>query len=680
MLGAAAATALAVALRWNRVLLDAGLFGFNGAMVGLAWPSLFPVRSAAFWLVVPAALAATWLHGRLLPALTRRELPVLSVPFVLVVWAAQLAAWALGAPRAPIVPPAVVGVQAGWTSPGLVSLVLGHVAWSLPGAAAIGIGLATASSTGLAVAIGGLLAGGAAAVVLGGLAGALWVGAYAYTATPLALGLGAIFLPATARSLAFAGLAAVLAVPVWVAAVHVLGLFGLFPLTAVANGLLLLALLAARSTLGAGLGLTPRPLADAGPWRGVARTVEGPREADVAQLALLLRRSERVVVLSGAGMSTESGIPDYRSALGFWYDANGDDLTYGRFRASARSRRLYWRLHRRFARVAARARPNAGHELLAALDRDGKLQGIVTQNVDGLHQRAGVAADHVIELHGTAGAIVCLECWERTATAPRPPWRCARCGGLLKVDTVSFGEPLDAARLARATEWCRRADLLLVLGTSLQVAPAAGLPELARVRGVPIVVINRTATPLDPWATLVLRGPTAGLLGDTRRRVMQPDPLVIRPMHRVDFHYLCTVVDGWWGDYVRYLLHPLYLEHFPQTCLVAEREGRVAAFLVGFVSQGQPDEAYVHLVGTDPAYRRQGLARALYDRFFALIRSRGCTRVSAVTVPANRDSLAFHRELRFRPRDKGAAWAGDVPYFPDYAGPGVDCVVLEREL
>ncbi len=307
--------------------------------------------------------------------------------------------------------------------------------------------------------------------------------------------------------------------------------------------------------------------------------------------------------------------------------------------------------------------------------------------MDGLHQSAGVPVERVVELHGAAREVICLRCSRRISSASLrsrfdgrvPP--CDRCGGLLKADTVSFGEALDPARLAQAASWCGGVDLLLIIGTSLQVAPARELPELARSRGVPVVVINQTPTPFDPWAALVVRGPAAGVLGEARRQLMTAPPSrAIRPMTRTDFQYLCRVVDYWWGDQVRYLLHPLYLDHFPQTCLVDEEDGMLAGFLIGFLSQARPDEAYIHLVATSPAYRRRGIGRALYEQFFDLARRRGCFTVLAITVPYNETAIAFHRQLDFRLREEGAAWLGTVPFFPDYAGPGVDCVVMERKL
>lgn len=691
LLGLLVATAMAHTLRWNQSLLAHGLFGYNGAMVGLAWPALFPLPSPGFLLVVPAAMAATWLQGRMLPSFTRRDLPVLALPFVLVIWTASLLFTVIGRMRLPwIIAPEIVGPEAGWLNLTLREQVLFLGAQSLPGVFAAGVGLWKTSRATFGVALFGLLIGLGASLTLGGLRGGLWVGAYVYTAVPLALGIAGVFFPLNARSLVLAAGMSLGGVAAWVVAVWTLAPLGLFPLTAVAHAALLGLLLAARTdALSKFLGICPRSLSEAAPPRGMVTSKPIPRlpEVEVAQLVTLLRRSSRIVILSGAGMSTESGIPDYRTQVGFWYDANAEELVYSRFVESEASQRLYWRLHRRFSRVLEAAAPNVGHRVLAHLEREGKLLGIVTQNVDGLHQAAGVSGDRVVELHGNAREVICLRCRHRASSAPlrfringnAPP--CDRCGGLLKIDTVSFGEPLDPARLAQATTWCGSADLLLIIGTSLQVAPAGSLPELARSRGVPVVVINETPTPFDPWATLVVRGAAAEVLNEARRWFMTvPPPCAIRPMTWTDFQYLCRVVDYWWGDQVRYLLHPLYLEHFPQTCLVSEEGGMVAGFLIGFVSQGRPDAAYVHLVATAPAHRGRGIGRALYEHFFDLVRSRGCLKVLAITVPYNETSIAFHRRIGFQLQEEGAAWLGTLPFFPDYGGPGVDCVIMERKL
>jgi GNAT superfamily N-acetyltransferase len=321
------------------------------------------------------------------------------------------------------------------------------------------------------------------------------------------------------------------------------------------------------------------------------------------------------------------------------------------------------------------------------LERTVQLLGIVTQNVDGLHLAAGSSPDRIVELHGNARSLHCLGCGASLPSEPtlrRASWgtfRCPRCRGPLKAATVSVGEPLPAGAYERAVAWCHTTDLLLVLGTSLAIEPAGLLPGIVHARGVPVVVINDAPTALDPWAAVVIRSPIARTLERARAALRQPvvDRL-IRPMTRVDFTWLCRVVDTWWGDSVRYLLHPLFLEHFADTCVVVEEAGILAGFLVGFVSQTRPGEAYVHLVATAPAYRGRNLGRALYAHFFELVRQRGCRKVTALTVPYNAGSLAFHARMGFSFREAGATWCDGLPVHMDYAGPGVHCVIMERML
>lgn len=689
-LGVATATALAAALRWNRFLLRAGLFGFNGALTGLVWPSLFPVASAGFLAVVPAAAVATWLYGRWLPWFSRRDLPVLGNPFVLVVWGAVLFAGMTGMLLPPRVAlPDMVGPAVGWDNPALVRVVRELVVTSLPGALVIGLSLWLSSPWTFGLTALGLATGLATTLALGGLAGALWVGAYAYTAAPVTLAVAGVFFPLTRRSLLLGIGAAAIGVLAWLVAVRILLPFGLFPLTAPLNLVVLSCLGLARWRADGGLlGVRPRPLSAASPPARTLPPSPAPSlDEDPALLVGLIRGATRIVALSGAGMSTESGVPDYRSKLGFWYDANPEDLTLDRYLASSRSRRLYWRLHRRFTACLRRAAPNAGHRFLVELERRGQLLGIITQNVDGLHLTAGSSPDRVVELHGNARRLHCLGCG---VSLPSPPtawlacWetpRCPSCRGLLKVATVSVGESLPAGAHERAVAWLQATDLSLVLGTSLAIEPAGLLPGIVHARGVPVVVINDAPTPLDPWAGVVIRAPVGKTLDRVREALRRPIvERLIRPMTRTDFIWLCQVVDLWWGDSVRYLLHPLFLEHFSETCFVVEEGGILAGFLVGFVSQASPEEAYVHLVATAPTHRGKGLGRALYAHFFELVRQRGCRKVTALTVPYNPGSLAFHARMGFSYREAGAVWCDGLPIHMNYAGPGVHCVIMEKML
>ena len=221
----------------------------------------------------------------------------------------------------------------------------------------------------------------------------------------------------------------------------------------------------------------------------------------------------RIVALTGAGISTESGIPDFRGPRGVWTrDPQAEKLSDIRYYvADPEIRRKSWQS--RLDHPAWTARPNAGHAALAELERRGKLHALITQNIDGLHQRAGNSAERVIEVHGTVHGVVCLSCgWKgpMQATLERvrrgeadPP--CSRCGGILKSDTISFGQPLVPDVIDRAMSAAAEADLLLSIGTSLQVYPIAGAVPTAKRAGARVVIVNAQPTPFDGIADAVLR-------------------------------------------------------------------------------------------------------------------------------------------------------------------------------
>jgi NAD-dependent deacetylase len=228
------------------------------------------------------------------------------------------------------------------------------------------------------------------------------------------------------------------------------------------------------------------------------------------RLAELIAASSRCVVFTGAGVSTESGIPDFRSPGGVW--SRMKPITFDEFRASEASRREAWT--RAFAGTAGwtgRA-PNAGHHAVARLIASGKASCVVTQNVDNLHQASGVPADRIVELHGNASYAACLDCGERhELEALKPAFlergeipACRACAGPVKVATISFGQPMPVQAMMRAEAEARGCDLFLVLGSSLQVYPAAGLPLTARRAGAVLAIVNRDPTPLDGAAHLVL--------------------------------------------------------------------------------------------------------------------------------------------------------------------------------
>ncbi len=233
---------------------------------------------------------------------------------------------------------------------------------------------------------------------------------------------------------------------------------------------------------------------------------QGSSADDLAQLVALARPCRRIVAFTGAGISTESGIPDYRGPGGVW--ERQAPPTLGDFRTNPETRRVYWDGRRTQYPVLAAARPNAGHAALMALERAGRLLAVVTQNIDGLHQKAGNDPARVIELHGSAHLVRCLDCgrtWPaaaiqvRLAAGERVP-ACEVCGGPLRGATVLFGEALPTEALRRATEAARGCDLMLVIGSSLVVNPAAQFPVLAKRTGARLAIVNRTPTPLDPLA------------------------------------------------------------------------------------------------------------------------------------------------------------------------------------
>ncbi|MET0555440.1 MAG: Sir2 family NAD-dependent protein deacetylase [Vicinamibacteria bacterium] len=226
----------------------------------------------------------------------------------------------------------------------------------------------------------------------------------------------------------------------------------------------------------------------------------------------LLAASRRAVAFTGAGVSTASGIPDFRSPGGVW--SRHAPVMYDDFLASAEARRRYWVMRREMYADFRDARPNAAHRALADLEARGRLLGVVTQNIDGLHQEAG--STRVIELHGTNRRVLCVGCDREHEVAAvygsdEPAPACG-CGGPLKAATISFGQALDPRVLADAFALARSADLMIVAGSSLVVQPAAALPLAAAEAGADVLIVNREGTPLDGLASVCLRGAVEELL------------------------------------------------------------------------------------------------------------------------------------------------------------------------
>ncbi|MCT8973108.1 SIR2 family NAD-dependent protein deacylase [Microbaculum marinisediminis] len=239
---------------------------------------------------------------------------------------------------------------------------------------------------------------------------------------------------------------------------------------------------------------------------GLMDDLEPPARA----LIRMVRDAERVVVFTGAGISTECGIPDFRSPGGLWTKYR--PIEFQDYMSSAQMRAEAWR--RKFAMEPAfrAARPGRGHNAIAHLVRIGKVRNVITQNIDNLHQMSGVPENRVIELHGNATYAHCLDCglrheiddirmaFEATGEAPG----CRACGGIVKTATVSFGQAMPQEEMLRAEAATEDCDLFLAIGSSLVVYPAAGFPLMAKRNGARLVILNREATDLDPYADLVV--------------------------------------------------------------------------------------------------------------------------------------------------------------------------------
>lgn len=223
-----------------------------------------------------------------------------------------------------------------------------------------------------------------------------------------------------------------------------------------------------------------------------------------------LRTASSILVLTGAGISTASGIPDFRGPGGVW--SRRRPVYYDDFLASETARVEYWDYKLEAWAIYRHAQPNAVHHAIGALERAGKVVAVLTQNVDGLHRRAGTSARVLVELHGTDLLVECQRCHVTSDPAPhfdafkatRHPPMCA-CGGVLKAATISFGQSLREADLERAAVAARQTDLVIALGSTLSVYPAASLPLLAAERGAPYIIVNRGATEHDDHPSVTLR-------------------------------------------------------------------------------------------------------------------------------------------------------------------------------
>jgi len=242
----------------------------------------------------------------------------------------------------------------------------------------------------------------------------------------------------------------------------------------------------------------------------------------IARGAELIKEAEKILVFSGAGLSTESGIPDFRSPGGVWSKYDPSDFHFEKIISDEKARVKYWQMSTEFYQTMKDAVPNRAHLAIKALEDTGKLLAIVTQNIDWLHHRAGNSSDKIIEIHGTAFSVSCLSCGkryerddiqERIKSGVKVPY-CDDCSGILKPDTISFGQAMPEDKMAQAIRHARECDLCIVLGSSLVVYPAASVPVSAVESGAKLMIINRDETELDSMAELVIHESVSKALGE----------------------------------------------------------------------------------------------------------------------------------------------------------------------
>jgi len=247
----------------------------------------------------------------------------------------------------------------------------------------------------------------------------------------------------------------------------------------------------------------------------------------IEEVVRLILTSKRIVIFAGAGLSTESGIPDFRSPGGVWDRYDPEDFNFQNFLSSEASREKYWQMATEMYEPMKKAQPNLAHLAIAEMERLGKLDCVITQNIDGLHFKAGNSEEKVIQLHGTATYVLCLSCdrrydrdeiQERLRKGLKAPY-CDTCGGPLKPATISFGQSMPEKETQAAYHRSSLSDLFIVIGSSLVVQPAASMPLVAKRNGAKLVIINRDPTSYDDMADLVIHSQAGPIMASILKEV-----------------------------------------------------------------------------------------------------------------------------------------------------------------
>ncbi len=247
----------------------------------------------------------------------------------------------------------------------------------------------------------------------------------------------------------------------------------------------------------------------------------------IVKVANWVTAARGVVIFTGAGVSTESGIPDFRSPGGLWEKYDPDDFLYQKIISSEESRRKYWKMHSELYYTITQSDPNPAHFACVELDKMGKLDCLITQNIDNLHQKAGLPEEKILELHGNSMKVLCLSCGKQYRRDEIQEWlengieapSCEECNGILKPATIAFGQAMPQRETEEAVEKSRNCELFIAMGSSLVVHPAALMPLYAKEGGARLVIINLTSTPYDDQADLIIRGKAGEVIFSIVERV-----------------------------------------------------------------------------------------------------------------------------------------------------------------
>lgn len=545
--GAAVSSLFAFALKEDRHYIQRGIFGFNGVIFGIFWSWYFLTSTPSLLLFILMVMVTTIVQSAMMNRLSYGffNLPVMSLPAALTfICSLMILYWLVF--NVGIISPEHLYLPGNELLTPLIpfpfqeaSGILGFLAvHKLHAWIMIFLGILINSRISFAAAAFFTLMGLACVTALPpawmNRGEEIFIG---FNILPLAIALSGLFMPFGRPALVYTCLSFLICFTLWIPLSTLLAVLHLPFLTLPFNFTVILVLLyvkkagAAHSqmtTVPLDRVTTPEQILDMGipfslndtlSWHTVRHAFPGRAShchllrQEINSFVKLIDSAERISILSGAGTSTESGIPDFRGNASFWRRFGPEDFTYQNFLTRADIQARYWVMDRQFQVLVSAARPNDFHKAVRKLDKKGKLECIVTQNVDGLFQKAGIDPAKVLEIHGTARHVHCLNCGavfprqdiESALAAGVPVPHCHVCHGLLKPMTVFMGEDINPSILTEALERICRSDLLIVIGTSLQVDPVASIPDLAWQKGVQMVFINPHPTPKDHLATMVLR-------------------------------------------------------------------------------------------------------------------------------------------------------------------------------